>query len=217
MAAMPMAAPAPAPAEAESFAYGEVPITTHVFSAAHATPDALVELAESINARVRGSGVAPGDAAGNERLLQALQAEYRDFLSSFPLVLRWMVQMRQFSAKAFRLYLAKHAAAHQKGMRSLDEFNELQAEYLVLLERERCPRAPARYFSEFRASTVRALQAEAERFQELRAEAAGEIEAEAHAEAAERRQELYRLLLERKVALEGAGAPGGAPPPAGPD
>lgn len=205
-----MAASAPAPAGAENYAYGEVPVTSHAYSSRHETPDTLVVLAKEINARVRESGVAAGDAAGNERLLQRLQVEYRDFLSSFPLVLRWMVQMRQFSEKAFRQYLAKHAAAHQQGMRSLGEFNELQAEYLVLLERERVPREPSKYFAQYRENVVRALKDEAERFQALRAEAAAEIEAATHAEAAERRKELYRLLLERKVAGEGGAS--GAPP-----
>ena len=59
--------------------------------------------------------------------------KYREFGSSFPIILRWMIQMKKYSNKAFKRFLIKYSGTDIK---SRTEYLKLQAEYLVYLYQE---------------------------------------------------------------------------------
>jgi hypothetical protein len=185
-----------------NYAYADIPVQASVQTARQATPDELVGLGQEIWGAIRASGVAEGDEPGNDALLARLQASYHDFATSFPLVLRWMVQARQFDAKALRKYLYKHAAAR---LASRQEFLELQAEYLVLLYRERCPRARGPDIEKYRRNLVERLLAEDREFLAMHKQAEEQVARQEAQADQERRQGLLRYLLAQKVAAEARG------------
>ena len=130
----------------QNIEFGEAPVEISV-NTQQATPAAIGAIAKEIWQRITKSKVAIEDNPGNDRLLEALQAEFADFNKSFPLVLRWMVQMRKFRPKAFKKYLLKHASAK---LDSRQAFLELQAEYLVLLYREEHSHPDERHVQQYR-------------------------------------------------------------------
>jgi hypothetical protein len=201
--------------DSASFVYAETPVEAKVHSSQRATPEEIVAIGKEIWAAIRQSKVAADDDRGNEALLEKLQAQYKDFGSSFPLVLRWMAQMRQFNAEALRKYLLLHAEAK---LDSREGFLELQAEYLVLLYRETHPHPDEAYIKRYRASLVKQLMEEDKAFLALQKEVEEDLARQAKEVDLDRRQRLYEYLLAQKVGREQAGGvcPGdGKPSPGG--
>ncbi|NBQ43285.1 MAG: hypothetical protein EBU23_12565 [Mycobacteriaceae bacterium] len=164
-------------------------------SAGRATPEEIVAIGRQIWRRVQDSGVAPSDDAGTDKLLDSLQNEFRDFNASFPLVLRWAVQLRKFSATALDKYLRLHATAD---LSTREGFLRLQAEYLVALYREdnqSSGRHDEKAVQAYRAALVKQLLEEDEAFIALQKEAEAEAAAQAAATDAERRQCLHQLVV----------------------
>lgn len=183
-----------------TFIYGDaappLQATTHT---GHASPEDIIAIAKQIWKRVRDSGVGAKDDAGNDRLLTELQDDFKDFNASFPIVMRWMVQMRQFSDKALHKYLLKHSTT---SLDTREKFLDLQAEYLVLLYRESHPRASAGYINQYRASLVAQLRKEDKEFMEMNATVEAELKAQQAKIDHERREELYARLLALRVKAE---------------
>jgi hypothetical protein len=198
-----------------NYEYAEVPVRGEISSAQQATPAELVKLARTIWSAVKASGVRADDEAGNDSLLERLQGEYKDFNISFPLVLRWMVQMRKFNAKAFEKYLLKHAAAK---LDTREAFLSLQADYLVFLYREEHKHPNEAFIKRYRSSIIEQLLAEDKAFMEMQKQVDKDLAAKATADDHDRRQALYAYLMAARVAREKEAAvlPAGTTPAAAP-
>jgi hypothetical protein len=198
--------------EHTTYVHGEVPISASVGSAQRASPEQIVEIGKKIWGVIAASGVRLEDDQGCEALLGSLQNDYKDFATSFPLVLRWAVQLRQFSPKAFHKYLLKHATTPLHNQR---DFLELQAEYLVFLFRERNSHADEAKVRQYRESVVEMLVKEEEQFKKIQEEVAQEVKRSDAAADRDRRQRLYESLLAQKVAREQKELPEGQSPSPG--
>lgn len=73
------------------------------------------------------------DEKKTEELYYTFYNKYRDFGSSFPLILRWMVQMQKYSDKSFKKFLIKYSTSK---IESKKDFLILQADYIVYLYEE---------------------------------------------------------------------------------
>jgi len=175
------------------------PISAHTAHKSSATPDEIVAIAKEIWSDISRSDVKESDDAGNEKLLTRLQAKYKDFTTSFPLVMRWMVQARKFSPKSFRKYLIKHSSAD---LSTREKFLDLQAEYLVLLFKEEHPKTTTRAIKIYRESIVKMLREEDKTFMAMNEEVETEMKNQQQDIDNERRNEIYRALLAKKVAKE---------------
>ena len=182
-----------------NYTYGEVPVTANVQSSQRATPEQLVQLAKGIWRSVETSGISKDDEAGNDVMLSRIQSENKDFNQSFPLVLRWMVQMRQFNSKAFEKYLLKHASAK---LDTREGFLELQAEYLVLLYKETHRHADEVFVRRYRQSLVQQLLEEDKSFMEMQKQVETDLASQSVTVDLDRRRRLYEFLLAQKVARE---------------
>lgn len=69
----------------------------------------------------------------SEEIYYKYYNKYNEFGSSFPLILRWMVQMHKYSEKAFNKFLRKYSTA---SISSKKDFLILQADYIVYLYEE---------------------------------------------------------------------------------
>jgi hypothetical protein len=138
-----------------------------------------------------------------DELLEQIQTDNYDFNLSFPIVLRWMVQMRKYRAKAFEKYLMKHSATP---LDSKEKYLELQAEYLVLLYREEHPHCDESYIREYKSSLVKHLLEEDKAFMEMHKKIDEEFEAKAEMFDADRRRKLYEYLMAQKIKNECAAA-----------
>ena len=75
-------------ADDANYVFSEVPVRAEVTSAGRATLEELVDMGRRIWHAVLESKVAKTDDKGNDALLTRLQAEFKDFSESFPIVLR---------------------------------------------------------------------------------------------------------------------------------
>lgn len=193
--------------------YGEVDVRgAKVEAAGGELPLAeVVEKARKLWREVRAAGVSPADAAACDGLRQRLSDAHADFVASFPVVFRWMVDRRQFDAKAFELFLRRHVKVLY---RDRHEFLAAQGEYLCLLHRALHPRAGEGALRRYRAAVEKALKEEDESFARAREEAAEEVErADAEADRC-RRERLHAYLLRLREAAA-AGSQLNPPPSAG--
>lgn len=179
--------------------FGEASVQASVTSAQRATPEELVALAAKIWGEVRNSGVLPNEEKENEALLARLQTEYKDFATSFPLVLRWMVQLRQFNKKALLAYLQKHATTR---MNTREDFLRLQAEYVVLLHRHTHAHPDEAYVRRLRESLVDQLLREDKKFAEMQKQAEEETRRAEGLVDADRRERLYQYIMSERVRRE---------------
>jgi hypothetical protein len=170
-----------------------------VTNSQQATPAQLVALAKTIWEKVKRSGVAAEDDSGNDALLASLQEEFKDFNISFPLILRWMVQMRKFNARALEKYLMKHSTTK---MDTREAFLRLQAEYLVLLYREEHRHPDENFIKRYRQSLVEQLVEEDSTFTTMQKQVEVDLAAQEQVVDADRRMRLYKFLLAQKVGRE---------------
>ncbi len=170
--------------------FDEVPVSSRVFSAQQGTPEELVALGLKIWREDVKPSKPEGDAAAAD-LLARLQEKHADFNHTFPLVLRWMVQLRVFKPKAFKRYLLKHAAT---SVSSREEFLRLQAEYPVFVFRETHAHPSEDDVRRYRDELVAQLLEEDKTFVELQKKALAEVEAQDLANDADRRRRLVEFL-----------------------
>jgi len=69
----------------------------------------------------------------NEELYDKYFNKYNEFGISFPLILRWMIQMNKYSEKAFKKFLLKYSTTN---ITCKKDFLILQADYIVFLYEE---------------------------------------------------------------------------------
>jgi hypothetical protein len=183
----------------QDYSFGEVPVQT-AGSTPRKTPAEVIAIANQIWKRVTSSGINKKDTAGADRLLETIQAEFKDFNASFPLVLRWMIQMQKYNSKAFEKYLLMHSSAK---LDTREAFLELQAEYLVLLYRAEHHHPDENFVRRYRKSIVQQLLEEDKMFIEMQKQVEKDLEKEGIAIDRDRRQRLYDHILAQKVAREG--------------
>ena len=128
-------------------------------------------------------------------LLQDLRIEYNDFFLSFPLILRWMVQIRQFKINIFKSYVRKFINTE---MKSKIDFLKLQGEYIVMLYKEFNPNSTKADIKKYEDDIIQLLLAEDETFKKIEEEAKEEIRKEEERALRERRENIYNMLLKKK-------------------
>lgn len=180
--------------EGANLVFGEIPVTTK-FKNKSASPDELVEIANRIWVEVEKSGVEKEDDAGNKELLSRLQKEFKDFNLSFPITLRWMVQLRKYSEVAFRKFLLHHAAAN---LSTREGFLELQAEYLVQIYKHEHKHPDERAVKAYRKDIVAQLIKEDKDFLEKHSKAEKEIEEEERRFNEAKKRAIYDILVKTK-------------------
>ncbi len=152
-----------------------------------ATPDELIIMAKKIWSEVNVK-----TTKTNDELLNFIQDKYKDFTTSFPLVIRWMVQMKQFNVEALRKWLLKHGTAQLK---TRTDFLELQADYLVLLYRETHSHPDEKFMKNYRASIIEELLKEDKEFIEVQKQIEDEMEKSDEEFNVARRKQLFEYLL----------------------
>jgi len=131
------------------------------------------------------------------KLLEELQIEYTHFSLLFPLVLRWMVQMRQFKTQAFKEYLSFFINAE---ISSRHDFLKTQGEYLVLLYKNINLNVTKKEIDNYREEIIRNLIDEDELFKKIEEEAKLELEQQDNNLQTNRRNAIYNAILKQKIA-----------------
>lgn len=161
-------------------------------SRTYSTPDEIKSIARNIWEKVKQNPQKSDE--DDDRLLEQIQAEFVDFNQSFPIVVRWMVQMRRFSFRAFDKFLMKHA---NRKLSSREDFLELQVEYLVLLHREDHPHESENVIKKYRSNLVQQLLDEDKLFVKISKEVEAEMEQKNKEYDEDRRLKLMEYIKNR--------------------
>lgn len=169
------------------------------------TMDKILDEASAIMKKVNESGVRKEDDKGNEFLLSKLQNEHRDFATSFPIPLRWMVQMRQYDKKAFSKFLVYYrkvvteTSTRTSVFATRKQFIEVQAEYIVYLKKAMTPRCDRSVILRTRENVIKLLTEESDEFEKVQKEVAEELKKDEASADKRRRDDLFNALT---LALE---------------
>lgn len=114
-----------------------------------------------------------GDTDAANEMIARMHKEHREFCVSYPVVMRYMVEMQQYHSGAFEKYLRK-IAIHP--WRDEDGFLESQADYVTFLYRETHPRWTIREVATLRANILETLRTEHREIKELGERITAEVE-----------------------------------------
>jgi hypothetical protein len=176
----------------------EVPTTVNIGQKGETQKiEIIVEEANRIWKKVKDANVPITDHDACDQLFRQLSEEHRDFKFTLPLVLRTMVQTKNYSSKALERYLKK-LSVDMKKIKSMDDYLQMQADYLVFLYKathKHYSLAEARLVKE---NAFKQLKEEYEELQQISEEAEKEAQRLAAEASESRRRELYKQLLQQR-------------------
>lgn len=152
------------------------------------TPEQLIEHAKSIlnDAKNPDWNDVPLD-----KKLEAFQDKYKEFGRTFPIVLRHIIQSKKLYVDVLKRYilLCKHHPTH-----SMSEFQERQADYLVMIYRKEHPRCSQREIAMVKQKHVDDLKREEEYMKKVMEVVQKERQELAKKYDIERRKDLQALI-----------------------
>ena len=92
----------------------------------------IVTEADTISRKSRSRKLKFGNIEAADSLMAELRKEHPEFCKSYPIVLRYMCQMQEYSTRAFRQYLLK---IKEHPWKTQEEYLDSQADYVVILYR----------------------------------------------------------------------------------
>lgn len=138
------------------------------------------------------------DADKCDRLYEELAKDYHEFAKTLPIVLRYMVQMKEYSSRALRKYLRK-TFEDMKNYTSMDDYIESQAgDYLVFLYKETHTHYSSKQISNLATNFRKQIKDENKKLKKYNDEADKKIKELDSRIELERRQKIYERLLQIK-------------------
>lgn len=131
-----------------------------------------------------------------EDQLKIYQTRYSDFAKTFPIVMRYMIQFRQYKTKAMVRYLKK---LNSNPYRSEEEYCERQADYAKYLYMESTPHYTVKIAGEIYRDVLDALLQELKDYKEMVEVVKQKTKDGELKNAEERRVELKNLLENMKL------------------
>lgn len=132
-----------------------------ISSAKKVTVDDVVREANVIWKEARSRKLKMDDFDGTEALLKEMQKKHPEFCESYPIVNRYICQMQEYDAKAFRLWLLK---IQEHPWKTEIDYIEAQADYITKLFCARKPRANRTEINNIRINMRAILTDEHNRF-----------------------------------------------------
>lgn len=159
------------------------------------TPEFILAEAKTIWSKVKheitARGLQPGDIDGARKLAADMQREHKDFCQSYPIVLRYMTEMRVFHPAAMRRYLRKLAV---NPWTSVESYLDSQADYAALLYQATNKRWKPSEVQNVRKTIRALLQREHEQFQAYHREFEAEVEYKESKNTQEAKEQLMEVL-----------------------
>jgi hypothetical protein len=158
----------------------------------------IVQQANQIWKQVKEANIDVTDYEGCDKLLKELREEHRDFQMTLPLVLRTMVQTKNYSSKGLERYLKK-LSIDMKKIKSMDDYLQSQADYLVFLHKATHKHYSQAEVRRIKESAFKQLKKEYEDLEKITKEVDEEAERLTKEANENRRQDLYKQLLQQRL------------------
>lgn len=162
--------------QADQVEYGESPEAI-ISSESYATVDEILAISEQIYKDIlvlyKKKQAVPlpdssfegiTDSDEYTRVVKNLQQRYKQFNTSYPIFIRWTVQTGHYSKAAFRKFLEKLTITNPKTM---EEFLELQRNYVVYLYKEMNPHYNTAYVNSMSSKLLTEMIKEETKFKEV--------------------------------------------------
>ena len=131
-----------------------------------------------------------------DKQLDYFQKKYRYFGLTFPIVLRYMIQLKWYSTKAFTRFLKKLKTNPYK---SEDEYCQRQADYVKFLYMEMNKHCNTKKAQEVWTDTYKKLLLEVEMFKKMAEKIKKKTEKNEIKNKKERREELKKLMANLSI------------------
>ena len=180
----------------QNITYGDISVKNYkVHATSEKSLTEILNLADQIWTEIKNLGIRDKDDQETDRYLTRLRAKHSDFARAFPIPFRWMVQTQEYSPKAFELFLTSQVKTLYKDRKA---FLAAQGEYLVLLYKQRNPKAGGKKIADYRRSVVLSLEKDDKSFSEANEKAKEEVKKLDEAVDKERRERLFEYLTKLK-------------------
>jgi hypothetical protein len=150
-------------------------ITAKIESEKEVTIEELVAEGDAIWKKCNSRKIKFGNLEASEILLNEMRKEHPEFSKSYPIVLRYMCQMQEYTHKAFELYLKK---IKEHPWTSEAEYLDSQADYVILLYKSKHKRYNQTQINTLRNNIRTMLQNEHEVFNKYAKTITAEVEHE---------------------------------------
>lgn len=154
---------------------GDLDLKLKIHSEKNVTIDFVVNEATTIWRDVRKRKLRFGDEQATKAVMAEMQRKHPEFCKSYPIVNRYICEMQEYDAKAFRRWLM---GIKSRPWKTEAEYLDAQAEYVVTLFRVKKPRSNATQISNLRTNIRALLQKEHDTFKRYAEEFNREVTAE---------------------------------------
>lgn len=161
--------------------------------------DDLMKVAAEIFTKVKKSRIPVDDFKRLDEQSNKLYTEYNKFAKAYPIVFKYMTQLKKFHPKAFSRYVDMVVA---RPARSKDDFLEAQSNYVYMLHKALNPRCDEKAAKQLKNNIYKQLKAEDKKFGDDVKKYEAIVEKEEEARLNAKKEELIKILKERKAALE---------------
>ena len=165
-------------------------------SQSNSTPETITGIAINIWKDIENSKILADDDENTDKLLKTLQQKYKDFAMTYPIILRFMVQMRIFNASVFKKFIIKHAS---KTSKTEEDFANNQIEYAIQMFKFNHPHYNNNELMKDRTYLTDLLDKERQEFNKIKEEIRLEMEKEEKKTNDKTKQELYLYLMRKKM------------------
>jgi len=183
-----------------SFTTGDVDIkikNIRIENEKNVTPKDIVNEASEIYKKMKKADYRITDYERADEFTAKMRSEHKEFAQSYPIVLRYICQMQEYSAKALQKYLTAIAV---KPWKSKVEYIESQCDYVVTLYKEKHPRWHVKDIANLRANISKLLKTEDEKFTEIAEKTQKEVDRDDEEYKKKRKNELINFY--RKYGTE---------------
>ena len=142
--------------------YGEIKASLKI-TCSQSNIDSIVDMATDIYYLAVRSEVPKENPNASDDLLERIRIKYKDFATSFPLILKWIVLTRQYHPSAFKKYLIMYSSVEFK---TRTEFLAMQIEYLVYLHKESNSNITEAFCNNLRVNMLKIMMEEDNEFVE---------------------------------------------------
>lgn len=152
------------------------------------TIDDVVKEANQIFAETRRRKLDFTDFESTDKYAAEMRRTHKQFADAYPVVLRYITQLGEYSEKALRLYLTK---LRQNPWTTEDSYLRSQADYVVMLYKAKHRHWNATHVSNLRENVYTKLKEEKEKFKQYSEKFQKEVELD---------EEQYKLNRQRELA-----------------
>ena len=157
----------------------------------------IVKEADIIWQKVKTANIIATDFKATDDYFKLLRIEHPDFAKTLPLVMRVMVQTRQYNSKALERYLKK-LSIDMKKWKSMDDYIESQADYMVYLYKATHNHYSPKDTIAVRKHNAEMLKKENDDMKKYSEEVQIEAEEQQKKISEERRKVLYDMIMDKK-------------------